>query len=250
MCRHTRSAASPCPAATISSPSPPTVPASHRASRCPRAPLVEVMCTDAQGLVDGARRAGLDALTQLTAPPRLALAFGGVDRVPLLGGAGTAQNAALREGLGRRAARRLPRLRAVRAPHRPGRLPPDLDLGAGAVTAPDAAQLLEAAQRRTRNCASASPTPSATRRRRCCARPGSRRSSPCSGSTPISMPSSSTPPSSSESCSAPTSRSSRSAPTTPFPSPATTECGRATSRMRRSAAVAGGAEGTTCPSSS
>jgi hypothetical protein len=65
----------------------------------PEGTLVEVMCTDAQGLVDGARRAGLDAIAQLHAPPRLALAFCGVDRVPLLGGSGDAQTAGLLEGL-------------------------------------------------------------------------------------------------------------------------------------------------------
>jgi hypothetical protein len=61
--------------------------------------LVEVMCTDVLGLVDGARRAGLDAIAQLHAPPRLALAFSGVDRVPLLGGVGEEQTAGLLEGL-------------------------------------------------------------------------------------------------------------------------------------------------------
>ncbi len=65
----------------------------------PEGTLVEVMCTDAQGLVDGARHAGLDAVAHLVAPPRLALAFSGVDRVPLLGGCADAQTAGLLEGL-------------------------------------------------------------------------------------------------------------------------------------------------------
>jgi hypothetical protein len=65
----------------------------------PEGTLVEVMCTDAQGLVGGARRAGLDAVAQLVAPPRLALAFSGVDRIPLLGGESGAQTAGLLEGL-------------------------------------------------------------------------------------------------------------------------------------------------------
>jgi hypothetical protein len=65
----------------------------------PEGTLVEIMCTDPQGLVDGARHAGLDAVAQLIAPPRLALAFSGVDRVPLLGGSGDAQTVALLEGL-------------------------------------------------------------------------------------------------------------------------------------------------------
>jgi hypothetical protein len=65
----------------------------------PEGTLIEVMCTDAQGLVDGARHAGLDAVAQLVAPPRLALAFSGVDRVPLLGGVGDEQTAGLLEGL-------------------------------------------------------------------------------------------------------------------------------------------------------
>jgi hypothetical protein len=65
----------------------------------PEGTLVEVMCTDVQGLVDGARRAGLDAIAQLHAPPRIALAFCGVDRVPLLGGSSGAQTAGLLEGL-------------------------------------------------------------------------------------------------------------------------------------------------------
>ncbi len=65
----------------------------------PEDTLIEVMCTDGHGLVDGARRAGLDAVAQLVAPPRLALAFSGVDRVPLLGGVSEAQTAGLLEGL-------------------------------------------------------------------------------------------------------------------------------------------------------
>jgi hypothetical protein len=65
----------------------------------PEDTLVEVMCTDVEGLVDGARRAGLDAIAQLHGPPRLALAFSGVDRVPLLGGVSDAQTAGLLEGL-------------------------------------------------------------------------------------------------------------------------------------------------------
>jgi small ligand-binding sensory domain FIST len=65
----------------------------------PEGTLIEVMCTDVQGLVDGARHAGLDAVAQLVAPPRLALAFSGVDRVPLLGGVGDEQTAGLLEGL-------------------------------------------------------------------------------------------------------------------------------------------------------
>jgi hypothetical protein len=65
----------------------------------PEGTLVEVMCTDVEALVDGARRAGLDAIAQLHAPPRLALAFSGVDRVPLLGGTSDAQTAGLLEGV-------------------------------------------------------------------------------------------------------------------------------------------------------
>jgi hypothetical protein len=57
------------------------------------------MCTDPQALVSGARRAGMDALAQLHAPPRLALAFCGVDRVALLGGVAEAQTAGLLEGV-------------------------------------------------------------------------------------------------------------------------------------------------------
>ena len=100
----------------------------------PEGTLVEVMCTDVQGLVGGARRAGLDAVAQLVAPPRLALAFSGVDRVPLLGGCSDGADRRAARGPGRRAARRLPRLRRVRPPDRPRRLPHDLGLGAGAVS--------------------------------------------------------------------------------------------------------------------
>ncbi len=67
--------------------------------RVPEGTLVEVMCTDAHGLVHGARCAVLDALAQLVTPPRLALAFGGVDRVALLGGTPDAQIAGLIEGV-------------------------------------------------------------------------------------------------------------------------------------------------------
>jgi hypothetical protein len=69
-------------------------------SGVPEGALVEVMCTDSRGLVTGARRAALDAIAQLVAPPRLALAFSGVDRLALLGGADEAQTAGLLEGLG------------------------------------------------------------------------------------------------------------------------------------------------------
>ncbi len=68
-------------------------------SAVPEGTLVEVMCTDPQGLVAGARRAGLDALAQLTGPPRLAIVVGGIDRVALLGGVSDAQTAGLLEGL-------------------------------------------------------------------------------------------------------------------------------------------------------
>jgi hypothetical protein len=62
--------------------------------------IVEVMATDARGLVDGARRAAAEAVAQLAAPARLALAFGGVDRVALLGGSDDAQVAGLLDGAG------------------------------------------------------------------------------------------------------------------------------------------------------
>jgi hypothetical protein len=61
--------------------------------------IVEVMTTDARGLVDGARSAAAEAVSHLGAPARLALAFGGVDRVALLGGADGAQVAGLVDGV-------------------------------------------------------------------------------------------------------------------------------------------------------